>query len=144
MLPEGGQPPPDKAAAARAVSGASGLRGGGDHEATLADFHLQGRADGGARLLKPIALHMHPGHGRPGLLEAVDAEGIERLIMLPGVDLEVPGVGKIAVGFGGFAFTRAGAWLMIARSHDGLRFSLSWLAVFGCCRTRRQCFYYNP
>jgi hypothetical protein len=53
----------------------------------------------------------------------------------------VPGVGKIAIGFAGFAFTHAGAWLMIALSHDGLLLSLLWLAAFGCCRTRRQCFH---
>ncbi len=62
-------------------------------------------------------------------------------VVLAGVDLEVANVGKFAVGFGGFAFTHAGAWLMIPFSHDGLLGSLLWLAAFGCCRTRGQCFY---
>ena len=62
-------------------------------------------------------------------------------VVLAGVDLEVANIGKFAVGFGGFAFTHAGAWLMIAGSHDGLLVSLLWLAAFGCCRTRRQCSY---
>jgi len=121
-------------------SNAGGLRGGRNDEATLADFHLQRRADVEAGFRKPIAFHVHPGDGRPGLFEAMDADRIEGLVILPGMHLKVPGVGEIAVGFAGFAFTHAGAWLMIPFSHDGLLVSLLWLAAFGCCRTRRQCF----
>lgn len=64
------------------------------------------------------------------------------MVVLARMDLEVANIGKFAVGFGGLAFTHAGAWLMIALSHDGLLDSLLWLAAFGCCRTRRQCFYF--
>jgi hypothetical protein len=112
-------------------------------KAALPDLHLQGRADIKASFRKPIAFNMHPGHGWPGLLEAMDADGIEGLVILPGMHFKVPGVGKIAIGFAGFAFTHAGAWLMIALSHDGLLVSLLWLAAFGCCRTRRQCFIFS-
>ena len=42
------------------------------------------------------------------------------MVVLAPMDLEAANIGKFAVGFGGFAFTRAGVWLMIALSHDGL------------------------